>query len=80
MNGIVHRARNSERYRLRFELRRDTGHFIDGFESPEWFVEPGISIRIREFTLDFHLNQERLYDKDVTLFNSFGLELNFGRF
>lgn len=55
-------------------------NFVDGFESPEWFVEPGISIRIREFTLDFHLNQERLYNKDVTLFNSFGLELNFGRF
>ena len=55
-------------------------NFVDGFDSPEWFVEPGISIRIRDFTLDFHINQERLYDKDVTLFNSFGLELNFGRF
>jgi hypothetical protein len=55
-------------------------NFIDGFDAPVWSVEPGISIRIRDFTLDFHLNQDRLYDKDVTLFNSFGLELNFGRF
>lgn len=55
-------------------------NFVDGIESPEWSVEPGISIRIREFTLDFHLNQERLFDKDVTIFNSVGLELNFGRF
>jgi hypothetical protein len=55
-------------------------NFVDGFESPEWSVEPGISIRIRDFTLDFHLNQERLYNKDVTLLNSIGLELNFGRF
>jgi hypothetical protein len=55
-------------------------NFTDGFESPVWTVEPGISVRIRDFTLDFHLNQERLYNRDVTLFNSFGLELNFGRF
>jgi hypothetical protein len=55
-------------------------NFTEGFESLEWFVEPGISVRIREFRFDFHLNQERLFDKDVTFFNSFGLELSFGRF
>jgi len=54
--------------------------FIKGFESPEWFIEPGISIRIREFMLDFHLNKERLFDRYTNLINSFGLELRFGRF
>lgn len=55
-------------------------NFINGFESPEWQIEPGISIRIREFSLDFHLNGEGLFDEEVTLFESFGLDLNFGRF
>lgn len=55
-------------------------NFINGFESPEWQIEPGISIRIREFSFDFHLNEERLFDKEVTLFESFGLDLNFGKF
>ncbi len=54
--------------------------FINGFESPQWFVEPGISIRIREFTLDFHINEERLFDRYTNFINSFGLELRFGRF
>jgi len=54
--------------------------FDDGFETPVWQIEPGIGLRIREFNLDFHLNQDRLFDKEVTLFNSFGLDLNFGRF
>jgi hypothetical protein len=54
--------------------------FTDGFENPQWFVEPGIGLKIREFSLDFHLNKDRLFDKDVTIVNSFGLDLNFGRF
>jgi hypothetical protein len=54
--------------------------FSNGFESPKWQVEPGISIRIREFSIDFHLNKESLFDKETTLFKSFGLDLNFSRF
>jgi hypothetical protein len=54
--------------------------FTDGFDAPEWQIEPGIGIRIREFTFDFHLNYERLFDKDVSFFKSFGIDLNFGRF
>ncbi len=54
--------------------------FANGFDPGTWQVEPGISIRIREFNLDFHLNKERLYDKELTFFKSFGIELDFGRF
>ncbi|UCG93086.1 MAG: hypothetical protein JSV97_05115 [candidate division WOR-3 bacterium] len=54
--------------------------FIDGFERSDTRIEPGIGLRIREFNLDFHLNQDRLFDKEVTFFNSFGLDLNFGKF
>jgi len=54
--------------------------FTNGFETPQWQLEPGIGLQIREFSLDFHLNKERLSDKETTLVNSFGLELNFGRF
>ncbi|MEO0206612.1 MAG: hypothetical protein ABIL22_08075, partial [candidate division WOR-3 bacterium] len=46
----------------------------------KWQFEPGIGLRIREFNIDFHLNQERLFDKDTTFFCSFGLDLNFGKF
>ncbi|MGB9720449.1 MAG: hypothetical protein ACPL28_03075 [bacterium] len=45
-----------------------------------WQFEPGIGLRIKEFNIDFHLNQERLFDKDTTFFCSFGLNLDFGRF
>jgi hypothetical protein len=54
--------------------------FTDGFNVPETKIEPGISLRIREFTIDFHLDKDRLFDKELTFFNSFGLDLNFGRF
>ena len=56
--------------------------FTEGFESPEWQIECGFSVRIREFSLDFHINTDRLFEDDFTLFvfRSFGLDLNFGRF
>ncbi len=56
--------------------------FTNGFESPTWEIESGFSVRVKEFTLDFHLNKERLFSEYFTLFifNSFGLDLNFGRF
>ncbi len=56
--------------------------FTEGFESPQWQIEPGFSIRIREFSLDFHINKDTLFEDDFTffIFNSFGLDLNFGRF
>lgn len=54
--------------------------FNEDFVPVEWQVEPGIGLRIREFNLDFHLNQDRLFDKNLTFFKSFGLDLNFGRF
>lgn len=52
----------------------------NGNESPVWNIEPGLSLRIREFSIDFHINKERFYNKDVTLIQSVGLDLNFGRF
>jgi hypothetical protein len=55
-------------------------HFVNGFEDPQWQIEPGIGLRIRDFSLDFHLNKDRLFDKEQTLFESFGLDFNFGRF
>lgn len=67
----------SRRIALIFGIKEN---FSNGFESPEWQIEPGISLHIREFTLDFHLNQDRLFNKNATLINSFGLDLNFGRF
>jgi hypothetical protein len=51
--------------------------FADDFETATWLVNPGLSIRVREFTLDFHINQDRLYDKDQTWVQSFGLDLDF---
>ncbi|MEO0136156.1 MAG: hypothetical protein ABIL40_10975 [candidate division WOR-3 bacterium] len=54
--------------------------FDKDFVPIKWHVEPGLGLRIREFNLDFHLNQERLFNKETTFFKSFGLDLNFGRF
>lgn len=55
-------------------------HFINGFEDPHWQIEPGIGLRIRDFSFDFHLNKDRLFDKEQTFFKSFGLDFFFGRF
>lgn len=55
-------------------------HFDENFENAEWQVEPGIGLRIRDFSIDFHLNKDRLFDKEQTFFKSFGLDFNFGRF
>lgn len=56
--------------------------FTEGFESPEWQIECGFSVRVREFSLDFHINTDTLFEDEFTLFifKSFGLDLNFGRF
>ena len=55
-------------------------HFEDSFENGTWFIEPGLGLRIRDFSIDFHLNHERLFDKEQTFFKSFGLDFFFGRF
>jgi hypothetical protein len=55
-------------------------HFEDSFENGTWYIEPGIGLRIRDFSIDFHLNEERLFDKEQTFFQSFGLDFYFGRF
>ncbi|MGQ9701913.1 MAG: hypothetical protein ACUVQT_05615 [bacterium] len=54
--------------------------FDEDFAPVDWQVEAGLGLRIREFNLDFHLNQDRLFNKRLTFFNSFGLDLNFGKF
>jgi hypothetical protein len=54
--------------------------FDENFENAEWQVEPGIGLRIRDFSIDFHLNKDRLFDKEQTFFKSIGLDFNFGRF
>ncbi len=46
-----------------------------GFE-----FQPGIGVRIRQFTLDFQINKDRLHHKEATIVNSFGVDLNFGGF
>lgn len=55
-------------------------HFEGGFENPTWNLEPGFGLQIRDFQLDFHINKDRLFDKDITFIESFGLDFNFGRF
>jgi hypothetical protein len=55
-------------------------HFENSFENGTWYIEPGIGLRIRDFSIDFHLNEERLFDKEQTFFKSFGLDFYFGRF
>ena len=55
----------------------------DDFEALEWRIEPGFSIRIKEFTFDFHINTDTIFkDEEFTLFifKSLGFELNFGKF
>jgi hypothetical protein len=58
--------------------------FTNGFESPTWYVEPGIGLQIRGFSIDFHVNKDWFFDKtedeNIGLIKSFGLDLNFGRF
>ncbi len=54
--------------------------FDEDFVPQGWTVEPGIGLRIREFNIDFHLNQERFFNKETTFFKSFGIDLNFGKF
>ncbi len=67
----------NRKFYLRIGVREE---FNEDFVPTGWQVEPGIGLRMREFNIDFHLNQERLFDKEVTFFKSFGLDLNFGRF
>ncbi len=55
-------------------------HFDNGFENPSWHVEPGLGIRIRDFNIDFHIDEDRLFDKDLTFVESVGLDFHFGRF
>lgn len=55
-------------------------HFDENFENAEWQVEPGIGLRIRDFSIDFHLNKDRFFDKEQTFFKSIGLDFDFGRF
>jgi hypothetical protein len=55
-------------------------HFGEGFENAQLQVEPGIGLRIRDFSIDFHFNKDRLFDKEQAFFKSFGLDFNFGRF
>lgn len=54
--------------------------FTGSFENGQWQVEPGIGVRIRDFSVDLHLNKDRFFDKEQTFFKSVGLDLNFGRF
>jgi len=51
-----------------------------GVTTADLLLEPGVGFRIREFNLDFHVNQGRLFNKDLTFVESFGLDLNFGKF
>ncbi len=64
-----------------FVLRCGVSQNFDGsFENSAWQVEPGIGLRIRDFSIDVHLNKDRLFDKEETIVKSFGLDFNFGRF
>jgi hypothetical protein len=54
--------------------------FTDGFDAPEWRIATGFSVFIREFAFAFHINHDRFFDKDEPILNSFGLNLDFGRF
>lgn len=55
-------------------------HFDESFENAEWRIEPGIGLRIRDFSIDVHINKDRFFDKEETIFNSVGLDFSFGRF
>lgn len=54
--------------------------FTDGFESPDWTIQPGICLRLRDFRVDLYLNREWFFEDNVNILNSIGLDLNFGRF
>ncbi len=54
--------------------------FNDDFVPTGWQIIPGLGLRIKEFNLDFHLNQARLFDEETTFVSSFGLDLSFGKF
>jgi len=54
--------------------------FTDGFESPEWTIETGLSLRMRGFRIDLHVNKEWFFEDNVNILNAIGLDLNFGRF
>ncbi len=55
-------------------------HFEGRFENGQWQVEPGIGLRIRDFSIDIHFNKDRFFDKEQTIVNSAGLDFSFGRF
>jgi len=55
-------------------------HLNEDFIPTSYLVQPGISVRIREFNFDFLLNKNRFFDRQEPLINSFGLDLNYGRF
>lgn len=64
-----------------FVLRLGTeGEFDQDFVSIQKKLETGLGLHIREFNIDFHLNKERFFNKELTFFNSLGLDLNFGKF
>jgi hypothetical protein len=54
--------------------------FIDGFESPTWTIQPGVSMRLRDFRIDLHLNRDWFFDDGENILHSIGFDLNFGRF
>ncbi len=55
-------------------------NFVNSFETPQWHIEAGIGFRIREFHIDFKLNQDRFFNKDLTFISGAGIDLDFGRF
>lgn len=59
---------------------RDAFTIDEGLNAGNLEVEPGIALHIRDFSLDFHLNRDRFFDKNLTLVKSFGADLNFGKF
>jgi hypothetical protein len=59
---------------------RESFAMDNGFVETGMTVEPGICFRVREFNLDFHVNKDRLFDKELTFVNSFGVDLNFAKF
>jgi hypothetical protein len=59
---------------------REAFNEANDFVPDTWEVQPGICVKIRDFSFDFHLNKERFFDKDLTFINSCGLDLNFGSF
>ncbi|KPK72051.1 hypothetical protein AMJ87_05825 [candidate division WOR_3 bacterium SM23_60] len=55
----------------------------EDFDALAWHLEPGFRIRIKEFAFDFHLDTDTLFEDDeftLSIFKSFGIELNFGKF